>query len=331
MGTGAARGVEREAPPSKGGVPLARRFAAYQRERFPFAAYVPLVAIFTFSAAAYSRLVRGAPGFVPLDRFLVGAFTALAFFFLLRVLDEHKDAEVDRRYRPELPVPRGLLSLGELRRIGGGAIALAVLLNALVAPVLLWACLAVAAWAALMTKEFFVPRWLRAHPAAYLLTHMAILPLIDGYTTGLDWLAEGAAAPAGLWLFLLVTFLNGIVIEIGRKVRAPGGEREGVDTYTSAWGTRRAPLVWLATLAATAVTAWLAARHVGIGGAAAGILALAALAAAAPALSFLRAPGAGAAKGIETAAGAWSIAMYLLLGAGPFAARWLGGSPGLGG
>ncbi|HEX2190786.1 MAG TPA: UbiA family prenyltransferase [Longimicrobiaceae bacterium] len=322
----------RTAPPRAGApaarAPLLRRFAAYQRERFPFAAYVPLIAVFTFSAAAYSRLARGAPGFVPLPLYLAGALTALVFFFLLRVLDEHKDADVDRRYRPELPVPRGLVALRELRWIGGGALALVVLLNALAAPVLLWAVLAVAAWAALMTKEFFVPEWLRAHPAAYLATHMAIMPMIDGYTTGLDWLAEGAEPPDGLVLFLLVTFLNGVVIEIGRKVRAPGGEREGVDTYTSAWGTRRAPLVWLATLAATAATAWLAARHVGIGGVAAAVLAGAALATALPALRFLRAPDARSAKGIETAAGAWTIAMYLLLGAGPFVARWLGGQLG---
>jgi 4-hydroxybenzoate polyprenyltransferase len=307
---------------------FARRFARYQRERFPFAGYVPLIAVFTFSAAAYSRLARGALGFVPLDRFLVGAFTALVFFFLLRVLDEHKDAEVDRRYRPELPVPRGLVSLAELRAVAAAALALVVVLNLLVAPVLLWACLAVAAWAALMTKEFFVPRWLRAHPAAYLVTHMAIMPMIDGYTTGLDWLAEGAEPPSGLWLFLLVTFLNGVVIEVGRKIRAPGGEREGVDTYTGAWGDRAAPLVWLATLAATALTAWLAARHVGIGGVAAVLLTVAAVATALPALRFLRAPEPASAKRIETASGAWTIAMYLLLGAGPFVARWLGGPLG---
>lgn len=301
------------------------RFLAYQRERFPFAGYLPLIAVFTFSAAAYSRLARGAPGFIPLDRFVVGALTALVFFFILRVLDEHKDAAVDRRYRPELPVPRGLVTLAELRRVGGAALALVLLLNALVAPVLLWACLAVAVWAALMTKEFFVPEWLRAHPSAYLVTHMAIMPMIDGYTTGLDWLAEGVDPPAGLWLFLLVTFLNGVVIEVGRKIRAPAGEREGVDTYTKAWGTRTAPAVWLGTLAATALTAWLAARHVGIGGVAAVVLTLAAAATALPALAFLRSPDPVPAKRIETAAGAWTIAMYLLLGAGPFLARWMGG------
>jgi len=303
--------------------PLAARLLAYQRERFPLAAYVPLITVFTFSAAAYSRVARGEPGFVPGGRFAVGALTALVFFFLLRVLDEHKDAEVDRRYRPELPVPRGLVSLAELRRIGGSALAVVLLLNLVVAPVLLWACLAVAAWAALMTKEFFVPEWLRAHPAAYLVTHMAIMPMIDGYTTGLDWLAEGAPAPRGLWIFLLVTFLNGVVIEVGRKIRPPEGEREGVDTYTGAWGTRAAPRVWLAVLAATAASAWLAAREVGIGPAAAVLLPVGAALAALPALRFLRRPAPGPAKGVETASGAWTIAMYLLLGAGPFLARWI--------
>ena len=327
MSTGTAPRPGVAAPPGRS-APFARRFAAYQAERFPLAPYVPLITVFTFSAAAYSRLARGEPGFLPAGRFAVGALTALVFFFLLRVLDEHKDAEVDRRYRPELPVPRGLVSLRELRLVGGVSLAAVVLLNSVIAPVLLWAILAVAAWAALMTKEFFVPRWLRAHMAAYLVTHMAIMPMIDGYTTGLDWLAEGADAPAGLELFLLVTFLNGIVIEVGRKIRAPGGEREGVDTYTSAWGPRRAPLVWLATLAGTAFTAWLAARHVGIGFVAAVLLAVAALATATPAVRFLRAPTAGSAKGIEAAAGAWTIAMYLLLGAGPFVARWLGAHVG---
>lgn len=265
---------------------------------------------------------------MPPGLFAAGALTALVFFFLLRVLDEHKDAEVDRRYRPELPVPRGLVTLAELRRVGSAALLLVLLLNALVAPVLLWACLAVALWAALMTKEFFVPEWLRARPAAYLATHMAIMPMIDGYTTGLDWLAAGAEPPAGLGLFLVVTFLNGVVIEVGRKIRAPGGEREGVDTYTKAWGVRAAPAVWLTTLAATAATAWLAARHVGVGPEAALVLAAAGGAAALPALLFLRRPDAARARRIETASGAWTIAMYLLLGAGPWAARWIGGGPG---
>jgi 4-hydroxybenzoate polyprenyltransferase len=303
---------------------LAGRLWTYQKERFPLGAYLPMVAVFTGSAAAYSRLARGAPGFVNPSLFVVGALTSVVFFLWLRILDEHKDAADDAASRPELPVPRGLVTLAELRWVGLAALAGVVVLNLVVAPVLLLAFVPVVFWATLMTREFFVPAWLRAHPTAYLLSHMAILPLIDGYTTGLDWLAERVDPPAGLWLFLAVTFLNGIVIEIGRKVRPPEEERPGVDTYTAAWGTRRAPAVWLCVLAATAFTAWLAARHTGTGVAAAVLLPVLALTAALPALAFLRSPGPGSARRIEAASGAWTIAMYLLLGAGPFAARALG-------
>ena len=109
---------------------LPARFWAYQRERFPLAGFVPIIAAFTFSSAAYSRLARGSSGFIPWSRFGVGALTALVFFFMLRVLDEHKDQDVDLRFRAELPVPRGLVSLGELRAIGGGGLAVVVALNA---------------------------------------------------------------------------------------------------------------------------------------------------------------------------------------------------------
>ena len=297
---------------------LASRFWAYQRERFPVAGFVPIIVAFTFSSAAYSRLARGTSGFIPWNRFLVGVVTALVFFFMLRVLDEHKDQDVDRRYRPELPVPRGLISLGELRAIGGATLAVAVALNLLILPVLLIPIALVAAWAALMTREFFVRDWLRAHPTAYLLTHMAIMPLIDTYTTGLDWLAAERHLPAGLGLFLGVTFVNGMLIEIGRKLRAPEAEREGVDTYTSAWGLRVAPTVWLALLAAAAVLAILALRHVGSGVLELATIGLAMAWAAWAALRFLRRPDAAASSGVERASQLWMFATYLALGTLPF-------------
>ncbi|CAN5875330.1 hypothetical protein BH20GEM3_BH20GEM3_00980 [soil metagenome] len=300
---------------------LLHRLWMYQRERFPLVAYLPMVVVFSGSAAAYSRLARQAAGFIPWERFVVGAFTALVFFAWLRILDEHKDADVDRRYRPELPVPRGLVSLRELRRVGLVLLGIALLLNVLVAPRLLWACLPVAAYAALMTREFFVGEWLRGQPVAYLLSHMLILPLIDTYTTGLDWLAEGAAPPRALWFFLAVTYLNGIVIEIGRKIRPPDAEREGVDSYTRIWGVTTAPGIWLATLAGTAALAWLAVRHVGGGTGTLVVLMGCAVVAAMPAIHFLRTRSAGAARAIEAASGVWTIAMYLLLGAGQWIVR----------
>ena len=256
--------------------------------------------------------------------FAAGAVTALVCFFALRVLDEHKDADVDRRYRPELPVPRGLVTLGELRRVGGLAVAAVLAWNAIVAPSLLGPLAAIAAWMALMTREFFVRDWLRRHAAAYLVTHMAIMPFIDFYTTGLDWWLAGAAPPRGLWLFLAVTFLNGMVVEIGRKVRAPGDEREGVDTYTQAWGVRAAPIVWTVMLVASALTAIAALGHVSARPVLVIALGAAALVCVATGVAFTLEPERGRARRVELAGQLWPLATYLTLGLVPFATRGFG-------
>jgi 4-hydroxybenzoate polyprenyltransferase len=297
--------------------PLAGRMWTYQRERFPLAAYVPLIGISAAAAAGYSSAARGGAGLPPWPVLLVGVATGIAFFFLLRVADEHKDAHVDRQFRPELPVPRGLVSLAELRRAGAVVAIIVFLANLLVAPRLLLALVPAALWAALMAREFFVAEWLRARPAAYLLSHMGIMPLLFTYLTGLDWLAAGADPPRALPLFLGLAFLNGILVEIGRKIRAPRDEREGVETYTATWGVRAAPTVWLAALLLAAVLGALAAPRA-VADAAAIALAVLGIAAALPAVAFLRLPSSARAKRIETAAGLWTLASYLLLALTPY-------------
>jgi 4-hydroxybenzoate polyprenyltransferase len=297
---------------------------AYQAERFPLAGFVPLIALFTVASACFSRMARHAGGTVSPALLVVGSFTSLVCFFLLRVLDEHKDAEDDRRFRPELPVPRGLVSLRELRLVGSAAGAVAVLLNALLMPVLLLPLACVAAWATLMTHEFFVRRWLRAHMGAYLVTHMAIMPLIDAYTTGLDWLPAGRHPPVGVLWFLAVTFANGVLIEIGRKLRAPADERTGVDTYTHAWGPRVAPLAWVGTLAASAWLSLRASQHVGWPSLGVALFVAVAVAASVPAFVFVRGPKRAGALTIERVSQAWPALTYVSLGVLPLVARAVG-------
>lgn len=302
---------------------LGARLRRYQAERFPLAAYVPLIAAFTFASASYSRAVRrfskmpDATGFVSAPILVTGIFTALVCFFLLRVLDEHKDAETDRRWRPELPVPRGLVTLGELRGVAAGVSLVALAANTAVAPVLLLPLLLFAAWATLMTREFFVRDWLRRHLGAYLVTHMFIMPILDAYTTGLDWLVAGHHPPSGLPWFLAATFANGVLVEIGRKLRAPASEREGVDTYTRAWGVRAAPAAWLAVLFGAATIVTIAARFSGCARASALIVFPAAVLLAIPAARFLATRDDRAARRVEIVSGLWGIVSYLTLGGLP--------------
>lgn len=300
---------------------ILRRFWQYQGERFPVFRHGVLIMAFTFSAASYSRMLRGAPGSAPLYVYLAGGATAIMLFLLLRFFDEFKDAAEDAAFRPYRPVPRGLVSL---REIGGGiavAMLLSLALNLLAMPRMVWALAVAFAYILVMWREFFISGWLRRHPVAYLVTHMMVMPVIDFYTTGLDWINAGAPMPPGLFMFLLLTFLNGCVIEIGRKIRSPRDEERGVETYSFLWGGRTAAAVWLSILSITLVLAFLCCRGGGYGLAALPFLLAVFAGCAFPAVRYRRRLEGG--RHIETAAGIWTIAMYLIVGGAPMAINWL--------
>ena len=185
------------------------------------------------------------------------------FFFQLRMSDEYKDLADDSKYRPYRPVPRGLVALRELAIVAAAVAVLQVTLTLWLAPALLAPLIAVWVYMALMRFEFFVPEWLKAHAVLYMLSHMVVLPLIFVYITGCDWLAAGALPPSTLPWFLAAGYCNGLVFEIGRKIRAPEDEEEGVETYSKLWGKAVAFRSWMIPLALAGLCATLAATAFG--------------------------------------------------------------------
>jgi 4-hydroxybenzoate polyprenyltransferase len=299
-----------------------RRWWIYQRERFPLLGHAPLVAAFSFSAVAYSSLLRGVTQLPDFTIWLVAFLTSLAFFMQLRIADEFKDIEEDSLYRPYRPVPRGLVSLRELGWVGVLLALLQLGFALWLFPPLLFILLGTWIYLALMSHEFFAREWLKARPITYLWSHMLIMPLIDFYATACDWLVvagevASAAVPNGLFWFLIVSFFNGIVIEIGRKIRAPEDEETGVETYTILWGQKQAVLVWLGILLVTALSAWIAAWQIDFFWPMALILTTLLSIAALAGWHFLRHLKPGAGKRFEIIAGVWTLCMYLSLGAGP--------------
>lgn len=296
------------------------RWVAYQRERFPLAAHGPLVAAFSASAVCFSSLVRGHFTWPAVSALSVAFLTSLLFFLQLRIADEFKDYEDDSRFRPYRPVPRGLVTLKELALVGGAAAVAQLAMALWLQPSIVWLLSIAWVYLVLMTREFFAPRWLKAHPVAYMTSHMVILPLVDLYATACDWWVSGLRwPPSGLYWFLVVSYLNGIVIEIGRKVRVAADEEPGVETYSALWGRRGAVGAWLGAVFLTALAAWQASRRIGSEWAMWGLLAALVAVACAGAIRFLRSSEPGAGKLIELMSGVWTVLMYLALGVIPLA------------
>jgi hypothetical protein len=296
---------------------MASRWWIYQRERFPLAAHLPLIAAFSGSAVGYSALLRGREAFPVWGALLVAFPTAALFFLQLRIADEFKDQEEDRRYRPSRPVPRGLVHLRELGAIGlGGALAQLALALAW-QPALSLLLAGVWLYLGLMTCEFFARAWLKARPLTYLWTHMLIMPLVDLYVTAVDWLPARGLPPRGLAWFLLVSFFCGTVIEIGRKIRAPTDEAQGVPTYTALWGRPAAVGAWLGAVLLGGIGALLAARRIGSAWAQGCLLAPPLAAAAFAGWRFLRQPDSGRSWPFEPLSALWVLLTYLGLGVVP--------------
>ncbi len=297
--------------------PFLQRFYIYQKERFPFLAHGLLISAFTFSAISYSRICRGAEGFISWQTFLFAVFTTISLFLLLRISDEFKDHEDDSQYRQYLPVIRGLISLRELAIVGVVVLALQFLAHFLGFTQMFPLYFMVIAYLILMGKEFFVGEWLKKHQMLYVFSHMLIIPLVDIYASGLDWLLEGAKPHAGLLFFFAVSFMNGIVLEFGRKIKAPHLEEEGVVSYSALYGTKRATVYWILALLITMLLAVAAALYAGYNMVSVlvfvGLFVLSVL----PALLFIKNKDEKNAKRIEKASGLWAIAMYLCLGGIP--------------
>jgi 4-hydroxybenzoate polyprenyltransferase len=300
-----------------------KRFYLYQKERFPILGYAILVSSFSFSAISYSRICRGAAGFVDWKIYLTGIFTTISLFLLVRIFDEFKDAEDDAKYRRELPVPRGLISFRELFIMGIVIVVLQIAVNLFFFPKMLIIYFVVIAYLSLMGKEFFVVEWLKKHQFWYVTSHMFIIPLIDIYASGLDWLLGGVSAPEGLLFFFAVSYMNGIVLEIGRKIRTPEKESQGVLSYTSMLGTNRAVILWIFILLITLSLSVAACFFAGYGMTAFIVLGCVFILCSLPAFLFLTHKTYKRSKMIEYASAFWTIAMYLTLGGGPMISKLL--------
>ena len=303
-----------------------QRLYQYQKERFPIAVHIPLIAAFSFSAIGYSRALRGADGFIPLIDYVACAFTNISMFFMLRVADEHKDKDDDAAYRTYLPVPRGLVTLKELRYTAWFLFVVALLINLFYYPALLWMYAFVMLYLVLMRYEFFVKDWLKKHQVAYITSHMFIIPIADIYASSYDWKLSGVAPSIGLMLFFIVSYINGLLLEIGRKMRVESTEEYGVVSYTKMWGIKGATVIWITLLLADFAVAWAAIEHTHYTNTSYMVLITMAVLTLAPAVWFIAKPAKASAKAIEFASLIWTLTMYLLLGGIPLLIQLITGN-----
>src|SRR5258706_2070510 len=224
---------------------FARRMRVYLGEMFP----VPrrrLMAVLLYASVAKVLARVHQWSLAPTLRELVlGSGSVFATMLVLRLMDELKDAEVDRRLFAWRPLPSGRVLESDLR------LALALVSAVFVAAHLgqglaLWTALGVLGYATLMRRWFFLHEVMRPRLLLTLAIHNPVIPVLllhlvviaaEARGRGLADLDGGALLPV-----IVIYWAPVFAWEIARKIRSPG-EEDAYVTYSRLFGPAGAVLL----------------------------------------------------------------------------------------
>ena len=243
-----------------------KNFKIYLNERFPLGKNSFFVFIFTLSGYIYTSLLYNSKiMYLFTNGVKIGIFQykvialfiiIFMFFFQLRITDEFKDYEEDLKYRAYRPVQRGIISLKTLGKIGIVTVIIQIMLAHVIDPEIIYFMIFVWIYMFLMAKEFFIKKWLTKRILIYALSHVVIMVFITLVIVE----ATQYIVPKNIFdVFILqryrhnidfaliplftLNYLNGIVLEIGRKTRRADEEEHGVQTYSKLWGRKKAVVI----------------------------------------------------------------------------------------
>ena len=225
------------------------KWNTYQKERFPVLIYGLYIfcivfAVFCFSSymvpiAAETFLEEtNANTLLPVkfeyEYFKLIPMFIFAFlqFLMVRIVDEFKDFEEDSKYRPYRPVPRGLVTLKELKILFKVCVLIQFSISLAYNPDGLILLMGFWIFFALFCQDFFIKKFLDKHILITVLIDELLVAFLALYLSSF----VGYVNIKFLWPILLMTYIVSWIVEIARKVRCKEDEEEGVKTYTSVIG-----------------------------------------------------------------------------------------------
>jgi 4-hydroxybenzoate polyprenyltransferase len=230
--------------------------AGYLSAMYPIPVRIGSAILLSLSVFATLARINGSNVQLISPLTLLGIWNVFSLGLILRLMDELKDADVDRRLFAHRPLPAGRVYISDIRWTLI-VVCVGFLLANLTAGPAFWMAVVVLAYALLMFHYFFAPQLLRRFLLLNLATHnpivaLMILNLVALFAVAWDVSVQRLISGSTLLLVVMYWLLL-FSWEIARKIRAPSEEDEYV-TYSRLFGR-----AWAVALAATAQTAVLAA------------------------------------------------------------------------
>lgn len=222
-----------------------KRVRIYLAEMYPVPVRLLSSALLYVSFAALLGRIHGVQVHILSCCTIVGIWSVFALGLILRLMDELKDKEIDRKLFSHRPVPAGKVLESDIWFSLVAVIALYVFANIWIAGAL-WMALFVLKYSLLMFRYFFIPDTLRKHLLLNVATHNPFVPIMLFYILvlfsvehdlsliDLDW-NSSLCMIAGYWAMFFAW-------EISRKIRSREEEDQYV-TYSRIFGRPGAVLV----------------------------------------------------------------------------------------
>lgn len=234
----------REALPQPG---FFRRMRGYCQVMFPLPSRLVNATLLYTSFAVMVCRINGWPINLVSNWTALGVGDLFLLAFILRLMDELKDREIDRQLFADRPVPSGLVLESDIRLTLALTTALYIAVN-LASISTFWFALICLIYTYLMMVHFFAPTVLRRHLLLNLTTHNPSAPLMLSLVVAL--LASQHAVPLGSvnlpdTAVAIVMFWSLVLSwELSRKIRSREEENDYV-TYSRVFGRVPATMIVL--------------------------------------------------------------------------------------
>ena len=218
---------------------MLKRLHIYFKERYPIIPRLILGLIVFLEIYFIVLLNNGITKFnVGIQEF-VGAYTVFAFLMWLRIADDLKDYETDKKLFKDRPLPSGRVQKKDVMIIGVIVELVAVILNIIfMNNILFFVILYIYGY--LMSKWFFQKSKIQPSLPLALVTHNPVQMFVNLYIisfTCIKYSIQAVSLTTAMALFTL--YFPALIWEVSRKIKAPKDEND-YTTYSKLFGYKRA-------------------------------------------------------------------------------------------
>ena len=217
---------------------MLKRWHIYFKERYPLIPRLILGIIVFLEIHFIVLLNNGVTTFNIGVQEFVGAYTVFAFLLWLRIADDLKDYETDKKLFKDRPLPSGRTTKKDVMIISVIVELIAVVLNIIFMNNLVYFAI-LYIYGYLMSKWFFQKSKIQPSLPLALITHNPVQMFVNLYIISFTCIKYSIPAfSLTTAMALLTLYFPALIWEVSRKIRAPKDENE-YTTYSKLFGYKK--------------------------------------------------------------------------------------------